>query len=138
MRPPQLLTLTAAFTLALSASAQPDTWTRVSDIGYDALSGNRFTRESAVTFSLGGTAYMGTGMLADIAFNDLWAYDPASNSWSQRADLPGAVRSDAVAFTLGGKGYVAAGESLNGVLLSDPSMSAWLLAIQYMRLVSGS
>jgi N-acetylneuraminic acid mutarotase len=130
MRTLHHLLLLGLLALGLTASAQPNTWTRVADIGYNVATSNRAARVSAVTFSIGGTAYMGTGRLDVIGFGDLWAYDPVSNSWSQRADLPGAVRSNAVGFAVSGKGYVGTGETLNGVLLNDlweydPTANSW-------------
>ena len=41
------------------------------------------------------TAYIDT---AEILLKDLWQYDPNTDTWMQKADLPGAARRDAVAF----------------------------------------
>ncbi|MBK7271408.1 MAG: hypothetical protein IPI07_18480 [Flavobacteriales bacterium] len=42
----------------------------------------------------------GHGSSTTGALNDLWAYDPAANSWTQRAALPAVPRTRASAFTI--------------------------------------
>ena len=48
---------------------------------------------------------------------DLWEYDPAVNSWTRKADLPGSARSAATAFTIGMRAYVGTG--FNGGFFND-------------------
>jgi N-acetylneuraminic acid mutarotase len=43
--------------------------------------------------------------------SDIVEYDPASNTWTKRGDLPGAARQNAAVFTIRGRGYVVMGES---------------------------
>jgi N-acetylneuraminic acid mutarotase len=92
-------------------------------------------RNSAVAFTIGDTAYVGTGYDGTNYLRDFWAYIPATNKWESRAPLPGPTgRYDAVAFTLQGKGYVATG--FNGSYLGDcwqynPATDAWISANQY-------
>ena len=40
---------------------------------------------------------------------DTWEYDPATNTWTQRDDFGGGVRLGALAFSIGGYGYVGTG-----------------------------
>jgi hypothetical protein len=40
---------------------------------------------------------------------DWWQYDPATNIWEQRSNLPGSERGAASTFTLGSKGFVVFG-----------------------------
>ena len=53
---------------------------------------------------------------------DFWEYDPAANSWTQKADFgnPGDYREFAVGFSIGSKGYIGTGY----VFGSDP-MDFW-------------
>jgi hypothetical protein len=41
--------------------------------------------------------------------NDFWMYDPASNTWTNKADVGGGVRWFATGFAIGGKGYIGIG-----------------------------
>jgi hypothetical protein len=56
-------------------------------------------------------------------------YDPATDTWTQKADLPGAARSSAVAFTAAGKGYVGTGydgiDKLKDLYEYDPAKNIW-------------
>ena len=81
-----------------------DTWDAVANFG----GGNR---RNAVAFTVNGKAYVGTGQTtsgyASIS-SDLWEYDPNTNIWTQKQDVPDA-RTHAVAFSINGIGYIAAG-----------------------------
>jgi len=67
-------------------------------------------RERAVAFSIGGRGYTGTGVdSANQVRKDFWEYDPGTNSWTQKADVPGLVRRDAVGFAIGNRGYIGTG-----------------------------
>jgi N-acetylneuraminic acid mutarotase len=73
-------------------------------------------RAEAVSFTIGDTAYLGTGWDGTNRLADLWGYSAASNSWTQRANFPGAARNSAVAFAIGTKGYVGTGFDGNNML----------------------
>ncbi len=84
-----------------------DTWTRKADFpgGW---------RDEAVAFVIGNRGYVGTGKGASVVGqgnlkNDLWEYNPFTDSWTQMADMPAAKRCNAVAFAIDGKGYVGTG-----------------------------
>ncbi len=60
---------------------------------------------------------------------DLWAYNPQTNTWQKRKDFPGKARESAMAFVLDGVAYVGGGKSGSEVL-SDfwsyrPSTDTW-------------
>ena len=40
---------------------------------------------------------------------DFWEYDPAANTWTQKADFVGVARISAVGFSIGSKGYIGTG-----------------------------
>ena len=42
-------------------------------------------------------------------YKDFWEYDPATNTWTQKADFGGTTRSVAVGFSIGSKGYIGTG-----------------------------
>lgn len=85
-------------------------------------------RTRAVSFVIGNYGYVGFGSssLAGIDgshdLNDLWRYNPSTNSWSRMASLnvKNGARIGAVAFTIGNTAYVGGGYSdSSGSLLSD-------------------
>ncbi|HMX04688.1 MAG TPA: kelch repeat-containing protein [Chitinophagales bacterium] len=103
----KIITTIICLLCAWSLDAQ-NTWSPVAD-----FAGGE--RERAVAFTIGGRAYVGTGVdSANVCKKDFWEYDPGSNSWTQKADLPGSQRRDAIAFTIGNRGYVGTG--LNGLV----------------------
>lgn len=81
-------------------------------------------RADATGFSLNGKAYMGTGY-AGTYQSDWWEYDPATDSWSQKASYPGGGIVEAVSFTIGNYGYVVASPSSNDVYRYDPLTNTW-------------
>lgn len=88
--------------LCYSADAQ---WTRKKDVG-----GQR-DRWSPYTFTLNNKVYVGAGYGNQAWANDLWEYDPTTDMWKQKNDLPNNVsnRSAGVSFTINGKAYIGLG-----------------------------
>lgn len=88
-----------------------DVWTQMAD-----LPGS--PRRNAVGFSLEDMGYVGTGIDSSESslgspLNDFWQYDPLANSWTQKADYPGAGGWGvyyAGAFTADDKGFVTCGK----------------------------
>lgn len=68
-------------------------------------------RSSAVAFTIGDNAYVGTGFngTESTRLKDFWQYDTEKDMWSPIADFPGDARTGAVAFSINGKGYVGTG-----------------------------
>ena len=64
-----------------------------------------------VPFVLNNKAYLGLGAGPNnvTCFNDWWEYDPAANSWTQKANFPGAPRMGASGFAICNKGYAGLG-----------------------------
>jgi N-acetylneuraminic acid mutarotase len=72
--------------------------------------------------------------------NDLWRYDPIVDVWSQMMTLPGSIRRNASATSIGDKGYVGMGAdsslSQSGIILADwweydPSLNNWTQKSDY-------
>ncbi|MBK7851472.1 MAG: hypothetical protein IPJ66_10140 [Bacteroidetes bacterium] len=108
--------------------AQPNSWSVRANFGGNA-------RESAVGFSIGTKGYIGTGRLALGTFTkDFWSWDQSNNVWTQLADVGGVsgpLRTDAVGFSIGNKGYIGTGNSSTGNYLNDfwefdPSNNSWI------------
>ncbi|HNW70240.1 MAG TPA: kelch repeat-containing protein [Bacteroidales bacterium] len=63
-------------------------------------------------------------------YNDVWEYNPATDTWLQKNNFPGPGRHDAFAFSFAGKGYICFGQDDNQVRLNDlweynPSTDNW-------------
>jgi N-acetylneuraminic acid mutarotase len=92
--------------------------------------GNRY---GAFCFSIGNTGYVGCGVqqtgINYALVNDLWAYDPASDSWTQKASKPAPGLSAAAVFTAAGKAYLTTGYDLQVYRTEtweyDPATNSW-------------
>ena len=93
-------------------------------------------RDHAAGFSIGnkgyfGTGYTPTGQFSGVYLNDFWEYDQVSDSWTQKANVPGPARQNAVGIGLNGKGYVGLGTSppslpdCDDFYEYDPSLNSW-------------
>ncbi len=87
-------------------------------------------RSHAVSFVInqdgngnGTTAYVGTGVdNFNTKYNDFYQATPTSDSsitWTQVTNMPGVGRTDAVAFSVGNKGYVGLGQDSATNVLRD-------------------
>lgn len=75
-------------------------------------------RPYAIAFSIGSKGYYGTGGYGTSGSplrSDFWEYTPATDTWVQKTNFPGGIRSGAVAFTINGKGYVGLGSASSGL-----------------------
>lgn len=93
-------------------------------------------RDHAIAFSIGSKGYLGTGFtptgqFSGVYLNDFWEYDPGSDTWTQKANVPGPARSNAVGISLNGKGYVGLGSSppsspdCDDFYEYDPNLDSW-------------
>ncbi|MFN6945008.1 MAG: T9SS type A sorting domain-containing protein [Cytophagaceae bacterium] len=105
-------------------------------------------REGAISFGIGTKGYVGTGrrVYQDYSmdfYNDLWEWDQETDTWTQKADVPGEQRANAFAYALGGKGYVGTGNGANDDLRDfyefDPAGNKWVAKREYKGgLVAGA
>jgi N-acetylneuraminic acid mutarotase len=110
------------FSLISAFNSTASSWVQKADFG--AIGRHRGTGLSIIN-----KGYMGLGHVngsgVDISYKDWWEYDPASNSWTQKADFPTKTHG-AVAFTVGNIGYVGGGSALNGEFYGfDPISNTW-------------
>lgn len=86
-------------------------------------------RTSAVAFTIGGKAYVGTGFDGESRLSDFWQYDAEQDSWTRLEDFPGVARSGAVGFSANGKGYIGTGydgtQNLKDFWEYDPTTGEW-------------
>ena len=83
------------------------TWNQKANFGGEA-------RHRATGFSIGNKGYIGLGHTnsgGHVVKKDFWEYDPATNSWTQKADYGGGERYQATAFVIDGIAYVGTGRS---------------------------
>ena len=107
-----------------------DTWTQKNDF-------MGLPRINASGFSIGGkgfvaVGYDGTYPLHGLSLNDLWQYDPSSDSWTQKANYPGKAKDGgAFAFTIGNIAYLGTGFDSTYKCYSDfwkynPQTDTWI------------
>ncbi|MFV0376632.1 MAG: Kelch repeat-containing protein [Mangrovibacterium sp.] len=110
---------------------EANTWVEVASLATDNVNSPELLgREGMVAFSINDIGYVGTGVDKDgVEYNDFYAYDPSTDSWSQITDFLGEKRQDAVAFVINNIAYVCTGtnnSSYSSELSSyNPETNAW-------------
>jgi N-acetylneuraminic acid mutarotase len=99
------------------------------------------SRNFAASFVVGGKFYVCTGTSnfnpgTTTSYNDLWEYNPTTNTWAQKASFPGGARYGATGFSANGKGYVTMGIDNGSFLKKDlweynPSTNSWSQKLDY-------
>lgn len=100
----------------------PDSWSQIADLPV--------SKSQAVSFSLLGRIYVGLGTDGSGNYsNDLWEYNPSTDTWTQKADFPGLSRIGGASFSLNNKGYVFAGtdgaSNFRDLWEYDPIFDVW-------------
>lgn len=95
------------------------------------------SRHGTVSFGIGNKGYFGTGNDSLWgSHDDFWEFDPALNSWTQKANVPGPTRYGAVGFSINYIGYIGLGSTeqsifqkpLHHLLLIQPYTSRLIIA----------
>jgi N-acetylneuraminic acid mutarotase len=103
------------------------------------------TRVYAVGLASYATGYVGTGKgkyynprgdYTTVYYDDFWEYNPATNQWKQKANLPASGRMGATGFALGGEFYLGTGHNSGLVLMKDfykfnPTANSWKQIADY-------
>lgn len=100
---------------SFNSFSQQDKWTSIPAMA-NAMPG----KSTAVSFTIGEKAYIGTG---DGFTKDFWEYDIPSGVWTKKADFAGEGRAYASGFSIGNKGYIGIG--MKGTLYADPRRDFW-------------
>lgn len=86
-------------------------------------------RSGSVSFVINNKAYVGLGSSGTF-YQDLYEYNPITQSWRKMTNFPGVGRSDACAFVLNGKAYVGTGYDgshyLNDFYEFNPTTNQWI------------
>lgn len=99
----------------------------------NSFPGNK--RWGAFSFEIGGFGYVGGGYLNGVNLNDVWKYDPSTDSWSQVSNCPLPTRASG-SFTLNNFGYYVGGIIQSGAISNqlfqyDPSTNTWATKAPY-------
>lgn len=71
--------------------------------------------KSTASFVIGDKGYVTGGSNYPTPHKDLWEYNPATNQWTQKANIPGNLaKAYGRGFTLNNKGYVVCGQVHHG------------------------
>lgn len=86
-------------------------------------------RRQAISFTIDGIAYVGTGQDATGLLKDFYKFDKTTNTWTQLNDFSGTARRQAIGFSMGSNGYLGTGD--DGVLKNDfwmyvPTSDTWI------------
>ncbi len=110
------------------------------------LPGSVANRSGGITFTIDGKAYLGLGIVDFNSFTtptwtfltDLWQYNPSSDTWTKKADFPGAGRGYCGVFVVNNKAYVVGGntgkltaDAINDVYEYDPASDKWTKKADY-------
>jgi len=106
-----------------------DKWTKVSQIPTGP-------RLGCFSFVIDGKAYIGGGTSDFVLFkqeehltNEFYEFNPATNVWTKRDDLPMGPAAFQSTFVIDGKGYVVGGEDGSGSMSDcyqyDPATNKW-------------
>ncbi len=107
-----------------------DSWTKLADIP------SGFNRGWAFSFVINGIGYVCGGDKTGSfdVYKDVRAYDPATDTWTQKADLPIAM-DGAFACSVNGKGYVIGGFNGSAAVSTtyeyNPSTDSWITKASY-------
>ncbi len=113
------------------------TWIRKADINSNFSTGKRW----AVSFTIDSSAYIGCGFNYSQDFKkDVWRYNLAANTWTQRADFGGDGRSRAVAFSSRGRGFIGTGNNTHyesDFWQYNPQSNVWIQVTDYPGAIIG-
>ena len=92
-----------------SAYSQTYTWTRKNNFG----GGLRY---DAFFFTINGKGYAGSGIdgggaTLNYIYTDLWEYNDTTDTWTQKANMPGLCKRGTASFSIANFGYVTTGWS---------------------------
>ncbi|WP_207512562.1 Kelch repeat-containing protein [Longitalea luteola] len=66
-------------------------------------------RKFPVSFAVNGKGYVCCGRGTNGNLNDVWEFDPATDTWTQIGDYPGSPMNSGFSFVIGNKAYVGGG-----------------------------
>lgn len=85
-----------------------DTWTKKEALDYDDTW--TILRQNSCSFVLDNKGYIFLGEKTS-TLSDVWEYDFSADTWVEKTSFEGSARTNAVAFTVGGKAIIATGQT---------------------------
>ena len=82
-------------------------------------------RQYAVSFADEQKGFVFGGYNGNDFLNDLWKYNPVTNSWVEMTSLPGSGRSGSTCFVLNDTAYIIGGKTANEIAIDE----VWAYAI---------
>lgn len=112
-----------------SYTLSQDDWDQEESIG--GPTGSGLNRGSAFSFVMNEKAYVFGGQgETNGFFQDMWEYDLATQTWSQKADFAGGPRRQGISFALNDMGFAGLGSSPSGLKKDmykyDPIVNHWV------------
>mgnify|MGYP000405387493 CR=1 FL=1 len=113
---------------AYSYTYWQDDWDNEPSLG--GLNGAGLNRGSASAFAINEKGYICLGQgVTNAFFNDLWEFDPVSDTWTQKASFIGSPRRQSVGFAIDSYGYVGLGVDDTGfqkdMYRYSPATNSW-------------
>ena len=104
-----------------------DTWTQKASLS------NTPVNDYTYGCSIGSKAYIIPGFTPGSYFEtapktDFFEYDPATDTWTKKANLPSFNVSYSLAFSINGKGYFALSD---GIWVYDPAIDTWIKKLTF-------
>jgi N-acetylneuraminic acid mutarotase len=114
--------LLTIFTFTILSSSFASEWIQKADI-------SNFGRHRCAGLAIGNKAYAGLGHMngtgLNIVYQDWWEFDPAANSWTQKANYP-VPNYGVAAFGTSTHGYIGGGTSLTSEFFEySPVTNTW-------------
>jgi hypothetical protein len=66
-------------------------------------------RKFPVSFTVNGKGYVGCGIGEQGNMNDMWQFDPVTESWTRVSNYPGGAMNSGFSFVIGNKAYIGGG-----------------------------
>ncbi|MBK0370281.1 Kelch repeat-containing protein [Flavobacterium agrisoli] len=86
-----------------------EAWTKKRDLNDDEDDHDDYNiaRSNAVSFSMDGLGYVGTGESS----KTIWEYNPSTDLWKEKTALEGSGRTDALGISINNRGFIILGRS---------------------------
>ncbi|MCZ8214708.1 MAG: IPT/TIG domain-containing protein, partial [Cyclobacteriaceae bacterium] len=100
-----------------------NTWTNITGIGNNP---SAYRTDGAVSYSINGKGYITTGRENGNATSfKMWEYNPTSDTWARKKDLPSLSRWEATGFSINSKLYLLGGSPCIGCGSSSILKDVW-------------
>lgn len=78
-----------------------------------------FILKSSTSFAINGKGYVMCGVEGGVVTNNVWEYNPSTDTWFQKSDFPGGARAGMLSFTTSTRAFVGTGGNMTGSVSYD-------------------